>query len=52
MTVTLPNGTPLDFTGRPLVMAIVNCTEDSFYSGSHNRGVQAAVDRALRAESG
>ncbi|MDR1863136.1 MAG: dihydropteroate synthase [Treponema sp.] len=41
----------LDFTGRPLVMAIVNCTEDSFYSGSHNHGVQAAVDRALWAAS-
>jgi dihydropteroate synthase len=51
MTITLRNGTSLDFTGRPLVMAIVNCTEDSFFAGSHNRGVQAAVDRALRAAS-
>ncbi|MDR2068260.1 MAG: dihydropteroate synthase [Spirochaetaceae bacterium] len=39
----------LDFSARPLVMAIVNCTEDSFYPGSRNAGPQAALDRALEA---
>jgi dihydropteroate synthase len=30
-------------------MAIINCTEDSFFSGSHNAGTAAAVERALQA---
>jgi dihydropteroate synthase len=30
-------------------MAIVNCTEDSFYPGSHNAGTEEAVERALAA---
>jgi dihydropteroate synthase len=47
--VKLPSGALLDLWGRPLVMAIVNCTEDSFYPGSHNAGPEAAVDRALAA---
>jgi dihydropteroate synthase len=29
-------------------MGIVNCTEDSFFPGSHNSSVEAAVERALR----
>jgi dihydropteroate synthase len=34
-------------------MGIVNCTEDSFYSGSHSSNTREAVDRALtQAESG
>lgn len=47
--VKLPSGALLDLRGRPLVMAIVNCTEDSFYPGSHNAGPDAAVDRAFAA---
>jgi dihydropteroate synthase len=46
----LPGGRELDFACAPLVMAIVNCTEDSFYPGSHNASAVAAVDRALAAE--
>jgi dihydropteroate synthase len=46
----LRGGRKLDFTQAPLVMAIVNCTEDSFYAGSHNASAAAAVDRALAAE--
>ncbi|MDR0689960.1 MAG: dihydropteroate synthase [Spirochaetaceae bacterium] len=47
--VKLPSGALLDLRGRPLVMAIVNCTEDSFYPGSHNADPEAAVDRAIAA---
>ncbi|MFP3091561.1 dihydropteroate synthase [Treponema sp. TIM-1] len=51
--VKLPGGGALDLSGKPLVMAIVNCTEDSFYPGSHNAGPEAAVERALvAAEAG
>ncbi|MDR3160964.1 MAG: dihydropteroate synthase [Spirochaetaceae bacterium] len=46
--IKLPGGAALDFSGRPLVMGIVNCTEDSFFPGSHNPSAEAAVDRALK----
>ncbi|MDR2630488.1 MAG: dihydropteroate synthase [Spirochaetaceae bacterium] len=51
--VKLPSGALLDLRGPPLVMAIVNCTEDSFYPGSRNAGSEAALERALvAAEAG
>jgi dihydropteroate synthase len=50
-TLSLPHGRKLDLTGVPLVMAIINCTTDSFYSGSHNASVEEAVARALLAEA-
>jgi dihydropteroate synthase len=46
--IKLPGGGTLDW-GLPLVMAIVNCTEDSFYPGSRNAGPEEAVNRALAA---
>jgi dihydropteroate synthase len=46
--IDLPSGR-LDLSGAPLVMAVVNCTEDSFYSGSHNKSAEQAVARALKA---
>jgi dihydropteroate synthase len=48
-TITLPSGAVLDLSGRPLVMAIVNCTEDSFYPASRNAGPGEAAERALAA---
>jgi dihydropteroate synthase len=45
--MNLPSGAVLDFSGPALVMGVVNCTDDSFYSGSHNGSTQAAVDRAM-----
>lgn len=50
--VALPSGVHLDFNGRSLVMAIVNCTDDSFYSESRNASADAALERALKAEAG
>jgi dihydropteroate synthase len=47
--IPLPNGAVLDFSGPALVMAIVNCTDDSFYPQSRNRTAEAAVERALQA---
>jgi dihydropteroate synthase len=47
--VKLPGGGSLDLSGKPLVMAIVNCTADSFYPGSRNAGPEEAVNRALAA---
>jgi dihydropteroate synthase len=47
--VKLPGGALLDLSERPLVMAIVNCTEDSFYPGSHNAGPGEAIRRAIAA---
>jgi dihydropteroate synthase len=44
----LPGGRSLDFSGPPLVMAIVNCTGDSFYPPSRARG-SAALEKALAA---
>ncbi|MDR2468664.1 MAG: dihydropteroate synthase [Spirochaetaceae bacterium] len=48
--IELPSGTTLDFSGPALVMAVINCTEDSFYSGSRNPTTKAALDRAFLAE--
>ena len=45
----LPSGVSLDFSGPALVMAIVNCNEDSFYAPSRALRDQA-VEMALRAE--
>jgi dihydropteroate synthase len=45
----LPGGGELDFSGPALVMAIVNCTEDSFYPPSRSALPEEAVERALAA---
>jgi len=45
----LPSGQFLDFSGPALVMAIVNCNEDSFYAPSRALG-EEAVEKALTAE--
>ncbi|MDR1278067.1 MAG: dihydropteroate synthase [Treponema sp.] len=42
----LPSGTPLDFSGPPIVMGIVNCNEDSFFPPSRALA-GAAVEKAL-----
>lgn len=47
-SIELPNGQQLDLGGPPLVMAIINCTEDSFYAPSRAQA-GAAVERALEA---
>ncbi|MDR0877117.1 MAG: dihydropteroate synthase [Treponema sp.] len=43
----LPGGAVLDLSGAPLVMGIVNCNDDSFFSPSRARN-EAAVERALQ----
>ena len=48
-SVLLPSGAALDFSGPALVMAIVNCNEDSFYAPSRALG-ERAVEKALAAE--
>jgi dihydropteroate synthase len=45
----LPSGSVLDFSGPALVMAIINCNEDSFYAPSRALG-EEAVEKALAAE--
>jgi dihydropteroate synthase len=40
----------LDFS-VPLVMSIVNCTDDSFYTDSRARAPESAVEKALQAEA-
>ncbi len=50
-TVSLPSGASLNFDGPALVMAIINCTDDSFYPPSRC-GPENAVERALEAEAG
>ena len=45
----LPSGPLLDFSGPALVMAIINCNEDSFYAPSRALG-EKAVEKALAAE--
>lgn len=51
-SMTLSTGAVLDFSGPPLIMAIINCNEDSFYAPSRALA-SVAVDRALEAaESG
>ena len=47
--MVLPGGRFLDFSGPALIMAIVNCNEDSFYAPSRSLG-DAAVEKALAAE--
>ena len=47
----LPRGRSLDLSGAPAVMAIVNCTPDSFYAGSRASSRDDAVARALAAEA-
>jgi dihydropteroate synthase len=46
----LPGGAVLDFS-RPLVMAVVNCTPDSFYGASRATAPEDALRLALRAEA-
>ncbi len=46
--LSLPGGRSLDLSGPPLVMAIINRTDDSFYAPSRVRPDEAA-ERALRA---
>ncbi|MDR2901190.1 MAG: dihydropteroate synthase [Treponema sp.] len=48
--ISLPSGALLDFRGPALVMAIVNCTDDSFYPASRNNSQEEALARALKAE--
>ena len=48
-TLKLPSGACLDFSGPALIMAIVNCNEDSFYAPSRALG-EGAVAKALAAE--
>ena len=45
----LPSGVFLDFSGPALIMAIVNCNEDSFYAPSRALR-EEAVEKALLAE--
>ena len=45
----LPSGASLDFKGPTLVMAVVNCNEDSFYAPSRAL-LDNAVEKALVAE--
>ena len=47
--VHLPSGGALDFSGPALIMAIVNCNEDSFYAPSRALK-EKAVEKALAAE--
>jgi dihydropteroate synthase len=47
--VGLPSGAELDFSGPALVMAIVNCTDDSFYPPSRSADPWEAAERALAA---
>ena len=46
----LPSGAVLNFSGPAIVMAIINCNEDSFYAPSRALG-EAAVEKALAAEN-
>jgi len=48
-SLKLPSGVSLDFSGPALIMAIVNCNEDSFYPPSRALRDEA-VRRALSAE--
>ncbi|MDR2211675.1 MAG: dihydropteroate synthase [Spirochaetaceae bacterium] len=47
--LVLPGGALLDFS-RPRIMAIVNCTPDSFYPPSRAPSPEGAAERALAAE--
>ena len=46
---SLPSGNSLDLNGPTLIMAIVNCNEDSFYPSSRAVGAKA-LEKALAAE--
>ncbi len=41
-------GKILDLSARTYVMGVINCTPDSFYSGSRTLDASAAVERALQ----
>ena len=45
----LPSGVSLDFSGPALIMAVVNCNDDSFYAPSR-ASREGAVEMALAAE--
>ena len=47
--IHLPSGSSLDFSGPVLIMAIVNCNDDSFYAPSR-ASRDEAVEKALAAE--
>lgn len=47
-TMPLSRGRVLDFSNAPLVMGILNCTPDSFYSPSSHPGADEALSAALR----
>jgi dihydropteroate synthase len=44
----LRNGRFLDFSRKPLVMGIVNCTPDSFFAGSRAPVLSEALEQAKR----
>ena len=46
--IQLPSGAALDFSGPALIMAIINCTHDSFYAPSRAL-LDDAVEKALAA---
>ncbi len=48
--MSLPGARRLDFSGRALVMGIVNCTPDSFYPHSRHPSAEDALAAALRME--
>ena len=48
LPIKLPSGASLDFSGPALIMAIVNCTDDSFYPASR-ASKDGAVEMALAA---
>jgi len=48
-SINLPSGASLDFSGPALVMAVVNCNEDSFYVPSRALA-ERALEMALKAE--
>jgi dihydropteroate synthase len=50
-TIPLPNDATLSLGERPLVMAILNVTPDSFAEASSGLDPAAALDRALRMEA-
>jgi len=47
--MNLPGGLSIDFTGTALIMAVINCNDNSFYPESRNT-IQTAVENALLAE--
>ncbi|MFA6506083.1 MAG: dihydropteroate synthase [Treponemataceae bacterium] len=49
--VALPRGRFLELSHAPLVMAIVNCTPDSFYAKSRASTSDTAIERSLAAEA-